>query len=111
MPTVHSLTFTPAVSCDVVVTCQADLFARRSAGGGTQGSARLFRTQSAVTVNGSESLMSQDGTYPVRTRFILEGRFTVTGGTTCTVGLDATAPVPGGYAFSNIEIKVEEIRR
>ena len=43
--------------------------------------------------------------------FALQASFSVTGGTSVTVGLDATRPGVGAYSFSNINLKAEQIRR
>jgi len=105
MTVIHTLSFTPAVDCTVIVTVTADLFTRRSSG--ANGSARLFRTQGGTTVNGDAVSFTNRG----EGTFALQASFSVTAGTLVTVGLDATRPGVGAYSFSNIALKAEQIKR
>lgn len=104
MATIHSITFTPAVDCTLVVSVTADLFTRKASG--ANGSARLFRTQGS-TVNGDAIVFTTRS----EASFAQQATFTCTGGSSVTVGLDATRPGVGGYSFSNINLKVEQIKR
>jgi hypothetical protein len=104
MATIHSVTFTPAVDCTLIVSVTADLFTRRTSG--ANGSARLYRTQGS-TVNGDPIYFTNRG----EGSFAQQATFTCTGGSSVTVGLDATRPGIGAYSFSNINLKVEQIKR
>lgn len=107
MAVIHSFTFTPAVNCALVVQAMAALYTRRSSG--VTGDTRLFVTQSGVTT------YSDPQTFPTATEInrvmAQQHRFDVVGGAACTVGLDATRPGVGGYSFSNVHIKAEQIKR
>lgn len=105
MTTIHSLSFTPAVDCTVIVSVTADLFTRKSSG--ANGSAKLYRTQSSVTVNGDPVYFTNRG----EQSFSLQATFSVVAGSLVTVGLDATRPGVGAYSFSNITLRAEQIKR
>lgn len=106
MTVVHSFSFTPATACPILVTVMASLFTRR--GLGVSGNSRLFMTQNGVTTY-SETQIFPNGAV---TRICAQQAiFSAVGGSSCTVGIDATMPGIGGYQFSDIHIKAEQIKR
>lgn len=106
MPVIHSFSFTPAVDCTLIVTATAGLYSRRASG--INGNTRLYITQ------GGNTTFSAVQSFPAgeSSRVLAhQAQFSVTGGSSVTVGLDATAPGVGGYTFTDVLLQAEQIKR
>lgn len=104
--TVESVTFTPSVACDVVVT--ATFEAQRTTGGdwGSGALYKLFKTQSASTTYGDERPVST-----TRIAYTATFIFSVAAGASCEVGLFGQVTGASAVSFYNCTIVAEEIRR
>lgn len=102
----NTITFTPAADCIVIVTGVAEFNATRDTPG-PGGWIRLACTQDGVTTTGEQMSFGPrtDALYVGR------GRFSVVAGLSCTVGIQAQAPIPGTVTLKNLRLDVEQIKR
>jgi hypothetical protein len=100
-----SVTFTPPVACDVIVTATFQAL-QSGSDWGAGGKARLFLTQNAVTTYSDQISL---GT--ARQSYSLTYKFAVAAGLSVTCGLWGEVTGAASVTFYNAQAIAEEIRR
>jgi hypothetical protein len=103
---VYSATITPDAAGVLIVTARFDVQGSYGSDWGSSWTSRLFCTQNAATVNGSE--------YPFSTTRgcnILRSMFNITAGADCEIGVYGTISGAVAATWWNVHLTAELIKR